>query len=245
VIGTADTIDAQGFRANVGIILLNNEGHVFWARRMGMAAWQFPQGGINPYETPEHAMFRELREEIGLEPQHVQILGSTSRWLRYRLPKHFVRHHQKPLCIGQKQIWYILRLAAEESHVHLDLSKKPEFSDWRWVNYWRPLTDVVFFKRDVYRRALMELAPFRASLFVDREAEAPLDILAPHPAPHDSRRPLRGTRRHQGGQGKIIGTAPSQRSAPETAPPCGEGDDSGGQHPIPSGPLLPAPSRGR
>ena len=159
----SDVIDANGFRANVGIILLNEKGRVFWGRRSGMDAWQFPQGGIKPEESAERAMYRELREEVGLEPHHVEVLGCTRQWLRYRLPKRFIRYHQKPICIGQKQIWYILRLAAEEGAVDLESSHHPEFADWCWVSYWRPLRDVVFFKRQVYRRALVELAPLRAA----------------------------------------------------------------------------------
>jgi len=155
----ADLIDADGFRHNVGIILMNSERRVFWGRRRGMDAWQFPQGGIRREETPQMAMFRELREEVGLSPQDVEIVASTRDWLFYRLPGHLVRRRSKPLCIGQKQIWYVLRLTGDESRVRLDTAEKPEFDAWRWVYYWRPLREVVGFKRSVYRMALRELAP--------------------------------------------------------------------------------------
>jgi putative (di)nucleoside polyphosphate hydrolase len=151
-------IDKHGFRANVGIILLNDSGQVFCARRMGMSAWQFPQGGIKLAESPEKAMYRELKEEIGLEPEHVELLGSTKRWLRYRLPKRFIRYHQQPLCIGQKQLWFLLRLTTSDSNLRLDLADEQEFDAWRWVDYWEPLDFVVSFKRNVYERALQEFA---------------------------------------------------------------------------------------
>ena len=150
-------IDEEGFRANVGIILSNGAGRVFWARRLGQNAWQFPQGGIDETESPEEAMFRELREETGLSPEHVAVLGCTSSWLRYRLPKRYVRKNQSPLCIGQKQKWYMLRLLGSESSVDLGAGDKPEFDRWRWVDYWRPAREVIFFKRQVYQRALVEL----------------------------------------------------------------------------------------
>ncbi|MGE0486975.1 MAG: RNA pyrophosphohydrolase [Gammaproteobacteria bacterium] len=153
-------IDRHGFRANVGIILLNEGGQVFCARRCGMSAWQFPQGGIKRHETPENAMFRELREEIGLAPEDVEVLGATKGWLRYRLPKRYIRYHQQPLCIGQKQIWFLLKLLAADSSVRLDLADEQEFDDWRWVDYWAPLGFVVPFKRNVYERALHEFADF-------------------------------------------------------------------------------------
>ena len=73
-------IDSDGFRANVGIVLSNKDGKLFWARRTGMNAWQFPQGGIRPEEDVEDAMYRELREEIGLLPDHVEIIASTNDW---------------------------------------------------------------------------------------------------------------------------------------------------------------------
>lgn len=153
-------IDAEGYRHNVGIILCNDEGCVFWARRVGMDSWQFPQGGIKQNEDPERAMFRELYEETGLLREHVRVIGRTKSWLRYDLPKRFIRRRSLPLCIGQKQLWYILHMVSEEDRVRFDCSDKPEFDQWRWVDFWRPVNDVVFFKRDVYRQALTELGVF-------------------------------------------------------------------------------------
>ena len=159
-------IDAHGFRLNVGIILSNRDAQVFWARRVGMDAWQFPQGGIKRHETPKMAMFRELKEEVGLEPEHVELVGCTRAWLRYRLPKHYVRYDKRPVCIGQKQIWFMLRLIGTETDVRLDAAPRPEFDRWQWVHYWHPLQEVVFFKRSVYEKALTELAPL---VFADND----------------------------------------------------------------------------
>ena len=152
-------IDRDGFRANVGIIISNDEGRLLWARRVNQSGWQFPQGGIQQAESAEEAMYRELREEVGLEPGEVEILGRTRRWLRYRLPRHYVRRNSHPVCIGQKQRWFLLRLRGDESRVRFDRSETPEFDHWKWVDYWTPLEQVVFFKRKVYQRALSELEP--------------------------------------------------------------------------------------
>jgi len=153
-------IDSDGFRANVGIVLCNQQGKLFWARRAGgMDAWQFPQGGIKKNENAENAMYRELKEEIGLLPDHVEVIASTDDWLRYFLPEKFIRHNVHPICIGQKQIWFLLRLLVNESYVKLDNSRKPEFDHWRWIDYWDPVTQVIAFKRNVYEKALQELAP--------------------------------------------------------------------------------------
>ncbi|MDH3636822.1 MAG: RNA pyrophosphohydrolase, partial [Gammaproteobacteria bacterium] len=99
-------IDADGYRANVGIILCNSAAQVMWARRIGQDAWQFPQGGISADEDPRDAMYRELWEETGLKPDHVSVLGATDSWLRYKLPRRLMRRSE-PLCIGQKQMWYL------------------------------------------------------------------------------------------------------------------------------------------
>lgn len=151
-------IDSDGYRSNVGIILSNQEGQVLWAQRMGQDAWQFPQGGINADETPQQAMFRELWEEIGLTSEHVEIITQTSSWLRYKLPKRMVRQNSQPTCIGQKQKWFLLRLNVNESELKLDNTNTPEFESWKWVDYWYPVDEVVYFKKRVYRCALQQLS---------------------------------------------------------------------------------------
>ena len=150
-------IDSQGFRYNVGIVICNNQGQLLWAKRIKQSAWQFPQGGIREAETLEQAMYRELNEEVGLNDRDVKILYKTANWLHYRLPNNFIRYHADPLCIGQKQKWFLLSLESDESQVELSNSVDPEFDDWCWVNYWYPVKKVIEFKRDVYRKALAEL----------------------------------------------------------------------------------------
>lgn len=162
-------IDAEGYRANVGIVICNRDGQLFWARRKGHDSWQFPQGGINAGESPEQALFRELREETGLTRNEVRVLGSTRDWLRYRLPQKYMRHDSKPLCIGQKQRWFLLLLTGDESKVDFYGTDHPEFDGWMWVNYWYPVRQVIAFKREVYRSALAELLPFAAQLSRQRD----------------------------------------------------------------------------
>lgn len=152
-------IDKDGYRANVGIVVCNCDGRVFWGKRQGQHSWQFPQGGIDRGETAEEAMYRELYEETGLLPEDIEIIGSTSGWLHYRLPKHMIRRNSNPICIGQKQRWFLVHLVSNDSRFNLRCSDKPEFDGWRWVDYWEPTREVVYFKRHVYKRALKELAP--------------------------------------------------------------------------------------
>ena len=150
-------IDSNGFRPNVGIIICNKLGQLLWAKRIKQDAWQFPQGGIKEAETTEEALFRELSEEVGLCKDDVRILSQTSEWLKYRLPKPYIRQKKGRTCIGQKQKWFLLGLQTEEGRVDLENTLQPEFDDWCWVNYWYPVNQVVDFKRSVYRKALIEL----------------------------------------------------------------------------------------
>jgi len=153
-------IDPDGYRPNVGIIIYRqSDRRLFWGRRVRKNGWQFPQGGMNTDETPEEAMYRELREETGLQPEHVELIGATPGWLRYKLPTRYLRRQSRPMCIGQKQVWFLLRFLGDDQQLRLDSAEEPEFDQFRWVDYWYPMENVISFKRDVYRRALQHFEP--------------------------------------------------------------------------------------
>ena len=154
-----DWIDAEGFRANVGIILANSADKLLLGGRIGARGWQFPQGGMLNGEEPEQAMYRELHEEVGLTEADVEVLNVSTDWLRYTLPEKFVRRRSLPLCIGQKQRWFMLRLVSDEGAIRFDRGDEPEFDRVRWVDFWRPVNEVIYFKRRVYAQALQELGP--------------------------------------------------------------------------------------
>ena len=126
------------YRDCVGTAVFNRNGLVLIGRRKVdgdaeaaselSAPWQMPQGGIDKGETPEQAMYRELQEEIGLLPDHVAILGRTRDWLRYDVPKHWIRREWRNTYRGQKQIWFLLRLIGRDSDVCLRASPHPESS---------------------------------------------------------------------------------------------------------------------
>ncbi|PCI36393.1 MAG: RNA pyrophosphohydrolase [Thiotrichales bacterium] len=154
-------IDEKGFRLNVAIILCNKENKILLARRLKGNSWQFPQGGVSTGETPTKTMYRELKEEIGLEEADVEIIKISEKWIHYTLPKHLQR---KPVdrvqCIGQKQKWFLLRLVGPESHINFHSTNHPEFNAWRWANYWDPIDEVIYFKRNVYRKVLEYFAKY-------------------------------------------------------------------------------------
>ncbi len=152
-------LDKDGYRSNVGIILCNADNKVLWARRSKRDGWQFPQGGMQSKESPEQAMYRELKEEVGLDESHVKIIGRTRDWLRYDLPEYMLRSKSRSEFRGQKQIWFLLRFLGQESDIVLNGGDNPEFDAWRWSDYWSAADDIIAFKRKVYHLALSELEP--------------------------------------------------------------------------------------
>jgi putative (di)nucleoside polyphosphate hydrolase len=179
-------LDRDGFRPNVGIILLNQRSQVFWGKRIRTHSWQFPQGGIDRGENPEQAMFRELHEEVGLFPQHVHVLARTRDWLRYEVPDRFIRRDARGHYKGQKQIWFLLQLVGHDWDLNLRATDHPEFDAWRWNDYWVPLDAVVEFKRGVYEMALTELSRFvpHADFRLDLRHKPARDCLPMHCGPN-------------------------------------------------------------
>ena len=150
-----DIIDYKGFRRGVGIVIWDGRDSVLLARRSDRRGWQFPQGGVRQGEPPRDAMYRELKEELGLDASDVREVARMGRWVSYTLPARF-RRAGPPRCVGQKQLWWLLRIQCSDERIRPDLAAEPEFDNWRWVEYWRPADEVVFFKRSAYREVLDE-----------------------------------------------------------------------------------------
>jgi len=158
-----DVIDKNGYRANVGIVLMNQQKKLFIAKRRYQSGWQFPQGGIHLGETPENAMYRELQEEIGLTKNDTELLLESSHWYQYKIPKKHLRKLKKgkPFVIGQKQKWFLLKLTGSDEAISLtDTSKSQEFDRWKWVDLALPAKQVIGFKQQVYEQVLTEFQTF-------------------------------------------------------------------------------------
>src|SRR5574338_52327 len=119
--------DRYGYRPNVGIILSTWKNALFSGKRVREHSWQSPQGGIKAGETPEAAMYRELKEEVGLCREHVKIIGRTRDWLRYDVPDRWLKRDWRSHYRGQKQIWFLLRLTGRDCDGCLRSCGKPEF----------------------------------------------------------------------------------------------------------------------
>jgi putative (di)nucleoside polyphosphate hydrolase len=144
------------YRLAVGIMLLNRAGKVFVARRIDMPtmpAWQMPQGGIDPGETPLQAAWRELKEETGTD--NAQLLGESRGWLQYDLPADFARGVWGGRYRGQRQKWFAMRFTGTDADIDL-ATEHPEFDDWRWIRPERLPEVIVPFKRQLYIDILAE-----------------------------------------------------------------------------------------
>ena len=211
-------LDRDGFRPNVGIVLLNQRNQVFWGKRIRTHSWQFPQGGIKYGETPEQAMFRELHEEVGLLPDHVRIVARTRDWLRYEVPDHFIRRDARGHYRGQKQIWFLLRLMGRDCDLDLRATDHPEFDAWRWNEYWVPLDLVIEFKRSVYQLALSELARFLPRMnHHNRFLRSGMRSRGPDAGPHEADCRDNDNDNDSDGDGDGVDAAPGELSGAEAA----------------------------
>jgi putative (di)nucleoside polyphosphate hydrolase len=153
------------YRRNVGAVLFNQDGRVFVARRADLpnaegspGGWQLPQGGIDADEDPRQALLRELEEEIGTA--RAEIIGEHPEWLTYDLPRELIGVALGGRYRGQRQRWFALRFAGEDSDIRLDLDPHPEFDAWRWADLSELPALAVDFKQPIYEVLAKSFARF-------------------------------------------------------------------------------------
>lgn len=139
------------YRPCVGLALFNNQGNVFVGERCdNPGSWQMPQGGVDDGENLETALWRELYEEVGIGPDHAQIIAIKPDPLCYDLPAERIPGFWNGRFRGQSQRWAALRFTGKESDIALEEHHEPEFLDWRWVPPYEALHLIVPFKKALY-----------------------------------------------------------------------------------------------
>ena len=143
-------------RTGVGIILINNQNKIFVAKRIDnpIDKWQMPQGGVEPSEELVDAMKRELVEETSVES--IKILKEINYWLEYELPQNLLGKIWKGRFRGQNQKWFIVKFTGSEKEINLS-TKYPEFMEWKWIKVDELTNVVVDFKKDVYKKLIIEI----------------------------------------------------------------------------------------
>ena len=144
----------EGYRKNVAVIVRDpSNGKLLFCRRCESDNWQFPQGGIDNGEDVMEAMYRELYEEVGLDKDDINIVAISKEWITYDIPTS-IRIKFK----GQIQKWYFVDLVSPKEKIDLNQDPKPEFDKYEWVTYWYPLGKIIDFKKEAYRKVLIEFA---------------------------------------------------------------------------------------
>ncbi|MFN3188787.1 MAG: RNA pyrophosphohydrolase [Candidatus Paceibacteria bacterium] len=142
------------YRPCAGVVLLNAQGLIWAGERLDRpGAWQMPQGGIDPGETPHQAALRELTEETGVAPDMVEVLAETPGWVTYDLPPELLGRVWKGKYCGQRQKWLCLRFLGEDADISIE-TEHPEFDRWQWMGAQALLDSIVPFKRAVYGEVL-------------------------------------------------------------------------------------------
>jgi putative (di)nucleoside polyphosphate hydrolase len=151
----SSSLDAV-YRPGVGMVIFNAEGMVFMGERLdNPGSWQMPQGGIDEGEDPEIAVFREMEEEIGT--RNARILSMMEEWVYYDLPERTAqKQHWDGKYKGQKQKWIALEFLGGDDDINLEAFAQPEFRRWKWVHIVELLDYAVHFKRDVYKKVMLE-----------------------------------------------------------------------------------------
>ena len=152
---------SKGYRSNVGMMIINSEKKVLMCTRIHSEGQtyrlQMPQGGIDKGEKPIQAVYREMREEIGLSHEDVRFMAMTRKWYKYDLPEAVRR---KKSIRGQRQKWFLFLMVVPDSKIDFTAFDIQEFVDFKWVDLDKVKDSVITFKQPVYEQVVEEFRPF-------------------------------------------------------------------------------------
>jgi putative (di)nucleoside polyphosphate hydrolase len=149
------------YRSGVGIMLINQKKEIFVGKRIDNKsdAWQMPQGGLDAAEEEDVAMFRELKEETGIDDFLIKILKKSTTHHYYNLPYNLQKKFWGGKYLGQKQRWYLAEFIGDENLINVK-TQNPEFSTWKWISSDEIIGSIVGFKRELYQEVISEFSNF-------------------------------------------------------------------------------------
>jgi len=153
-------MDLSRYRPNVGVVLFNQAGQVWYGRRADTPpphCWQFPQGGVDEGEDLYPAALRELQEETGVVS--TRLLGRTQGWIIYDYPPEVFARRPHGF-LGQKQVWFALEFTGDDAEIRLDQHAQIEFDAWRWGALGEAPGLIVPFKRAAYESVVATFAQY-------------------------------------------------------------------------------------
>ena len=141
----------HGYRPAVGVMLINGERKVWVGQRLDstLEAWQMPQGGLDPGESPLEGAYRELEEETGIRRDLVDLVEQAKDELTYDLPEDLIGKVWKEPWRGQRQTWFLMRFLGQDSDVKI-ATADPEFRAWKWAEPRELPALIVPFKKKLY-----------------------------------------------------------------------------------------------
>ena len=153
--------DKKKYRPNVGIMIIDDKKNIFVGQRLDHPShfWQMPQGGIDSKEIPVDAAFREALEETGIKKSKLKLKAELKDWYYYDLPTDLAQTLWNGKYVGQKQKWYLFEFTGSNKDINVN-TKVPEFSEYKWVDKKFLVSNIVPFKRDIYRNILKEFKDF-------------------------------------------------------------------------------------
>ncbi len=148
------------YRFGVGIMIINQQKKIFVGKRIDnhSDAWQMPQGGLDAGEEEDIGMYRELKEETGIE-NNIKILSKSKGYYYYNLPYKLQKKFWGGKYIGQKQKWYLIEFLGDDKLININ-NENPEFSEWKWVGIDEIIDNIVSFKRPLYLSIIDEFRSF-------------------------------------------------------------------------------------
>ncbi len=145
------------FRPNVAALFIRPEGQLLVCERSTFpGAWQFPQGGVDQGESLEQALAREVREEIGLLPEHYDVVRKADGYRYIYPPEARIKKRKKHGFHGQEQTYFLCHLKPGAPNINVNQSPR-EFSNYRWIEpgefeiEWLPT-----YKHEVYRQVMKD-----------------------------------------------------------------------------------------